>query len=321
MRKKLVINLALIVMLFSVSLCNGCGSDQIETEAESSDEASSAISYEEKYEEKYDKEAVAASSLSSDIKIDEVKNETMTFVDVFGEEYQTEILRDVPGTDIDKKLYIHEDEKLFYQDEKYTSRLGVDVSHHQGHIDWDKVKAAGYDFAFIRLGYRGYGQAGNINLDKRFNENIKNAKAAGLEVGVYFFAQAINEEEAKEEAEFVIKHLEEYELELPVVYDPESILDAKARTDDVSGEQFTKNTQVFCSLVEAAGYEPTVYSNMLWEAFEFDMSQVSKYNFWYADYEKEPQTPYRYKYWQYTNIGRVDGISGNVDLNIELIER
>ena len=177
-----------------------------------------------------------------------------------------------------------------------------------------------FDFAFIRLGYRGYGQEGNIRLDKEFHQNIQNAQAAGFDVGVYFFAQAINEEEALEEANFVLQNLQGYTLQLPVVYDPESILDDEARTDNVSGEQFTKNTEAFCSAVSDADYEPMIYANMLWEAFELDLEKLSEYPLWYADYEPAPQTPYHFRFWQYTQSGTGLLVSTeNVDLNIQLI--
>ena len=105
-----------------------------------------------------------------------------------------------------------------------------------------KVKADGYEFAFIRIGFRGYGKEGIIKTDKMFHENIKKAQAAGLDVGVYFFAQAISEEEAIEEANFVLEQLNGYELQMPVVYDPESILHSDARTNPVTGvgNSFTK---------------------------------------------------------------------------------
>ena len=240
------------------------------------------------------------------------------FVDVFGQSYETEILSDVPKHDYDLSKFIHDGSKLSYADDRYSYRLGIDVSHHQGNIYFSKVKAAGYDFVFLRIGYRGYGEAGTINADKKFSEYYQQAKAAGLDVGVYFFAQAINEQEAEEEADFVIKTLKGYSLDLPVVYDPESILDDVARTDNVSGEQFTKNTIAFCQKISDAGYEPMVYSNMLWEAFEFDMRQISNYPIWYADYEALPQTPYAFSYWQYSNEGTVDGVAGAVDMDIEL---
>lgn len=164
-------------------------------------------------------------------------------------------------------------------------------------------------------------QEGRICLDREFHRNIQNAQAAGFDVGVYFFAQAVNEEEALEEANFVLQNLEGYTLQLPVVYDPESILDDEARTDNVSGEQFTKNTEVFCSAVADAGYDPMIYANMLWEAFELDLEELSEYPLWYADYEPAPQTPYHFRFWQYTNQGQVPGITGNTDLNIEMVPR
>ena len=247
--------------------------------------------------------------------------EIFTFVDVFGEEYQTQIIPEVPGSPYSPEGFVRYGDRVRYEDDAYHSRRGIDVSHHQGRIDWDRVKAAGYDFAFIRLGYRGYGQAGSLNLDKSFDTNIRNAHEAGLDVGVYIFSQAINEDEAAEEAEFVIKHLEGYSLELPVVYDPESILDAEARTDDVTGEQFTENTMLFCKMIADAGYEPMIYSNMLWEAFQFDMTVVSEYPVWYADYEPLPQTPYDFSFWQYSNTGHVDGVCGEVDLNIQIYRK
>ena len=243
----------------------------------------------------------------------------LDFVDVFGEHYLTEILPDVEKHDYINECFTHSGDKLSYEgDDRYKYRLGVDVSHHQGSIDWEKVRAQGYEFAFLRIGYRGYGSAGVLGADREFESNYKKAVNAGLDVGVYFFAQAVNEEEALEEADFVLKLLDGKELQLPVVYDPESILDDVARTDDVSGEQFTKNTRVFADRIRDAGYEPMIYNNMLWEAFEFDLSQLRDLEIWYADYELLPQTPYHFSFWQYSNEGRVDGISGVCDLDIEL---
>lgn len=204
-------------------------------------------------------------------------------------------------------------------DSSYFIRRGLDVSYHQGAIDWRKVKDDGYDFAFIRIGYRGYGTEGTINEDKKFKTNLIDAQAAGLDVGVYFFSQAVNEEEALEEAEFVIEQLSGMDLQLPIVYDPELIRDHDARTDDVTGEQFTMNAIAFCEAVSQAGFEPMIYSNMVWEGFLFDMKQLENYPFWYADYEPIPQTPYHFIFWQYTDKGQVNGISGAVDLDIQFI--
>lgn len=247
--------------------------------------------------------------------------EILHFVDVFGQEYSTEIREDVEKHDYDWKNLTREGERLSYEDEEYTSRFGIDVSHHQGDIDWEKVRAEGVTFAFIRIGYRGYGEEGKICPDTRALENIREAQAQGIDVGVYFFSQAVSETEALEEADFVLSSLGNIDLQLPVVYDPESILDDEARTDDITGEQFTKNTRVFCDAIREAGYESAIYSNMLWEAYEFDLAQLSDLDIWYADYEEEPQTPYYFTFWQYSNEGTINGIEGDVDLNLQIYEK
>ena len=189
---------------------------------------------------------------------------------------ETEINPAVPKHPYDLDLFLHNGQKLSYGSDSYTSQSGVDVSHHQGEINWNAVKDAGFEFAFIRLGYRGY-TSGELCLNRYFFQNIKKAQSCSLDVGIYFFFQAINEQEAIDEANFVIDNLKDYHLDLPVVYDPESILDDDARTDNISGEQFTKNTLAFCKTIQAAGYEPMIYSNMLWEAFELNLSQLTDY--------------------------------------------
>lgn len=246
--------------------------------------------------------------------MDSGEEDILIFRDVFGVEYETTINPNVPKKEYADEEFIHDGDRLEYTGGEYL--LGVDVSHHQGYIDWNQVKAAGYDFTILRIGYRGYGKTGSVNKDREFENYYKGAKAAGLKVGVYFFAQAINEAEAKEEADFVLNTLAGRELDMPVVYDPESILDDEARTDNVSGEQFTANTKVFCETIAEGGYDPMIYANMLWEAFELDLEQLSGYPLWYADYEPVPQTPYDFDIWQYSNEGNVPGISGVCDLDI-----
>ena len=242
--------------------------------------------------------------------------EPFQFVDAHGEWFETVILPTVEKHPYDWNLLTNDETGISYADENYRIRHGVDVSKWQGNIDWEKVKADGYDFAVLRLGYRGYSEAGGMEIDERFYQNIQGAQTAGMDVGVYFFSQAINEDEAFAEAEFVLNALEGYDLQFPIVYDPELIRDQPARTNNVTGEQFTKNTLVFCEAIKEAGYEPMIYSNMYWEAFLFNMEELQVYPFWYADYEPVPQTPYNFVMWQYSETGSVDGISGNVDLNI-----
>ena len=140
-------------------------------------------------------------------------------------------------------------------------------------------------------------------------------------MGIYVFSQAVNEEEALEEAQLIIDNLKGLELQLPVVFDPELIRDDDARTDEVSGEQFSKNTIAFCEKVKEAGFEPMIYSNMYWEAFLFDLEELAEYPIWYADYEKVPQTPYKFTFWQYSESGHVDGIDGKTDLNVWFVAK
>lgn len=246
--------------------------------------------------------------------------EILRYVDAKGNWHQTEILEDARKHNYNWDYLTNDKSGIFYEgDENYTIRKGIDVSKWQGRIDWKQVKEDGYEFAFLRIGYRGYGESGDLAMDETFYYNIQNARKYGIDVGVYFFSQAINETEALEEADYVLKALDGYKLQLPIVYDPELIDDEEARTNDVTGEQFTKNTIAFCEAIQAAGFETMVYSNMIWEADLFDMSQLQEYDFWYADYEEIPQTPYDFVFWQYSETGCVKGVDGNVDLNIQFI--
>lgn len=198
----------------------------------------------------------------------------------------------------------------------YKMSYGIDVSKHNGKIDFKKVKAAGFEFAFIRIAYRGYGKAGNLKEDEMYKTNLKNAKEAGLKVGAYVFSQAKDESEALEEAKFAVELLKGYELDLPLVFDPETIKGDIARTDNVDGSQFTKNAIAFLEEIKKAGFSPAIYSNLVWEDYYYDLSKLKDYEIWYADYSNLPQTPYDFKYWQFSEIGRVDGVKGDVDLNV-----
>ena len=256
----------------------------------------------------------------------EAESETLDFTDVFGNWHALDIDPDAPKNDYIKTCFVLNGQLMEYTDtENYTYRSGIDVSYHNGSIDWESVAEQGYEFVFIRIGFRGWGSAGNVFEDEQFKANLEGAKAAGLDVGVYFFSQALTEEEAAYEAEFVLELLAGTELDLPVVYDPEYILDdegnkiTEARTSTLSGEQVTKNTLVFCEAVEEAGYEAAFYTNMLSESEVFDMAALSEYTVWYADYNETPQTPYAFEFWQYSESGTVAGIDGEVDLDIWLI--
>ena len=243
------------------------------------------------------------------------------YIGTSGNENEYEINPYAARHPYDLDCFISDGTDVIYEgDENFSTRKGVDVSKWQGNVDWQKVKAAGYEFAFFRLGYRGY-QAGALFVDNTFHQNMENAGKAGLDVGVYFFSQAISEEEAIEEAYFVLNELENYDVQLPIVYDPEYVYEDDSRTKDLSGEQIMKNIKAFCDVIENAGYDTMLYASMYWEAKILDMGELKDYTFWYADYADKPQTPYDFAFWQYSDTGSVDGIEGNVDLNIQFIRK
>lgn len=196
------------------------------------------------------------------------------------------------------------------------SRLGIDVSFYQGEIDWQQVAEAGVEFAMIRLGHRGY-ETGDLNTDDRFSANLSGARAAGLDVGVYFFSQAVSEGEAREEAEYVLSLLQGTALEMPVVFDWEYV-SSEARTGTVGRDTLTKCTKAFCQTVEAAGYTPMVYFNWHQGQEMLDLTELTDYEFWLAMYDTAMDFPYKVRMWQYTESGHVPGIEGKVDLNLWL---
>lgn len=195
---------------------------------------------------------------------------------------------------------------------------GIDVSAHQGKIDWSAVKAEGIDFVMIRCGFRGYG-SGAICEDAYFKTNVTNATANGIKVGIYFYSAAINEQEALEEAVWVISKIKTYRITYPVVYDFEDF--QRYRCSNVDGAQATRNAITFLNLVKQAGYEPMMYASKNDISNKMSRSSFNSYKFWLAHYTSgglTTPTDYagNYNMWQYTSKGHVNGINGNVDMNI-----
>ena len=194
--------------------------------------------------------------------------------------------------------------------------LGVDVSSHQGAIDWLQVAEAGFEFALIRVGYRGYGN-GTLVADELAQSNYEGARAAGLKVGAYIFSQAISVEEALEEAEFFLEQTAGWQLDMPVVFDWEYISE-EARTAQVDGATVTACTLAFCREMEKNGLMPMIYFNLNLAVNYLDLEQLQDYRFWLALYSDEMTYPYKIDFWQYTQAGRVPGISTDVDINLLL---
>lgn len=196
-----------------------------------------------------------------------------------------------------------------------AGKVGIDISKHQGTIDWERVKNDGIDFAMIRLAYRGYG-TGKLNLDETFLENIRAASDAGMDLGVYVYSKAVNEQEAREEAQLVIDSLEGYDVAYPVVIDIEEDPSSEDRIAGMTVKESTDAVVAFCETVKAAGYTPMIYANTKWFVSRLDMSRLTGYGKWLAQYYQKPFFPYAFDMWQYSSTGSVDGIEGNVDLNV-----
>lgn len=203
-----------------------------------------------------------------------------------------------------------------YQQEGETlTKKGIDVSKYQGEIDWAAVKSDGVDYAIIRVGIRGYSEGGILE-DEFFRRNIEGAIANEIPVGVYFFTQALNEAEALEEADFVIGMLQDYSLTYPVYLDIEDVKKENCRTNGLTAAERTENAKVFLEAVRAAGYQPAIYGNMKTYLLMLDLAELEQYDKWFAGYTLPIYYPYEYKMLQYSEKGRVAGISGQVDVNI-----
>ncbi len=218
----------------------------------------------------------------------------------------------------DHDLFREEDGFLVYDGEP-AARRGIDVSAHQGPIDWAKVKADGIEYAMIRVGYRGYTK-GDTSLDELFYENVAGARANGIDVGVYFFSQAIDRDEAVEEAEIVLRAIEGLDISYPVVFDWEAIPQAEARTDGMDPKVLTGCARAFCRTIEQAGYTAGVYFNQIYGYEHYNLVALEEYVLWLAQYADRPDFRYGFQMWQYSCTGAVDGIDSVVDLNLSFWE-
>lgn len=213
------------------------------------------------------------------------------------------------------------DQYVTYSDDNYDSVLGIDVSYHQGVIDWKKVKDAGVKFAFIRVGYRGY-EYGVVNKDETFDYNIQQAKENGIKVGVYFYSQAISTDEAREEVDFVLDAIKDYEIDLPIVFDMEEEGPAGVgRVKVLKADEKTKIAVTWMHRVRNAGYEPMYYGSSQLLRRYFMMEYLTEFPLWLAEYGVKPNFDYDFKLWQYSASGQIDGIEKLVDLDILFVPK
>lgn len=287
-------------------------------------------------------EAVAATELDMKQAVEDAKDEVLNELLVglsSGEETTVEVLRPFYPEHIvavsegkfhfvpinyELKMNSYDDANLnilesgeyqYVVDDQVVSHKGIDVSRFQGKIDWQAVAADGVEFAFIRVANRGYG-SGKLVVDETFDANMKGAIDAGIHVGVYIFSQAITEDEIREEFQLVMDKVEPYGVKCPIVFDVEKTADSSGRMNQLTVEERTNLTLLFCQLVEEAGYKPIVYHNLEMGALLIDVETLENYDKWFAYYNDDMYYPYDYKIWQYSDKGRVNGISGDVDMNI-----
>lgn len=210
------------------------------------------------------------------------------------------------------------DEKGFMTCLTADYATGIDVSFYQGEIDWQQVKDAGVEFVFIRVGSRGATE-GRLYADEMAQQYYEGAKAAGLQVGAYFYSQAVTPKEAEEEAWFVLDQIANWELDKPVTFDWEWGGEG-SRTDGIDPYMLNLCCVSFCNIIENAGLQPMIYFNAYQGLEQMDLAFLQDIPFWLAMYDSPMEFPYRVDYWQYSAEGTVSGIEGIVDLNIQLIE-
>ena len=233
------------------------------------------------------------------------------------------VAEDIPKNPYDPDLFqFNSSGYLTYDSDDYTCAVGIDVSRYQGNIDWQKVRSSGVQFAILRLGYRGYGSAGNLAMDDTFYRNLQGAQAAGIQVGAYFFSQAITPQEAAAEADFCAAALKGYTITYPIVYDWEPYeVSVGARTEGLDDETLTQCSKAFLDRVKELGYTPMLYSNPTYFYRHLDMTQLTGCPLWLANYVEMTSFYYQYDIWQYSCTGSVPGIEGYVDLNIQMIKK
>ena len=224
----------------------------------------------------------------------------------------------IPFSEFDTSKFVISNGIMTYEDDKYTSEFGIDVSQYQKKIDWKKVAKAGVSFAMIRVGYRG-NDVGGLFEDKYFEQNIEGALKNGIKVGVYFYTQAASTEEALEEASFVIKRIKKYDITMPVAFDME--YSEPSRIADLDPSEKTEIAAAFLNAVAEKGYKPIIYGSPSWLMGELELANLTEYDTWLAHYTDETPYPFVYSMWQYSDEGKIKGIKKKVDLDIYVFKK
>ena len=207
----------------------------------------------------------------------------------------------------------------YYADGKQASYLGIDLSRYQKEVNYGALKNEGIDFCMIRVGARGY-ETGTIQADDMFETHIAGVTQAGIDVGLYFYSQAITEAEAVEEANYLLSRIGTHKITYPIAFDMEYVENDTARIETLTNSERTKIALAFLKRIEEAGYTGMLYGNKEWLLKRIDLSQFEEYDIWLAQEADIPDYPYTYSMWQYSRKGEIYGIDGYVDLNISFVD-
>ncbi len=223
-------------------------------------------------------------------------------------------------SEIDVTKLVKSGDVLTYAPEgEVTSYVGIDVSKYNDYIDFQDVKNDGVQFVMIRVGARGY-ESGKITIDDYFETNLKRASDAGLEIGLYFYSQAVTTDEAIEEANTVLEGIGDYDVTYPIAIDMEFVEGDTSRTEVLIPDTRTEIVNAFCDTIAEDGYIPMIYGDKEWLIKEVLLTKLQDYDIWLAQTGDTPDYPYRFTMWQYATDGKVDGISGTVDMNISFLD-
>ena len=190
---------------------------------------------------------------------------------------------------------------------------GIDVSSHQGDIDWKKVKASGVEFAIIRLGY---GEDVESQDDRYFFQNVKGCEENSIPWGAYLYSYAMDLKLAADEADHALRMLNGLKPTYPIYIDMEDTDGYKRKRGGISEQMATDICVIFCEKLEKAGYCSGVYANKDWLINRLDSDKLSRFTIWLAQWSSVPTYDGEFQIWQYTSDGSVDGISGCADMNL-----
>lgn len=217
------------------------------------------------------------------------------------------------------KLVLAGDIMQYVEDGKNTAYVGTDLSKYNDYVDFGKLRKAGLSFVMLRVGARGYG-TGQIMPDEYFADNLKRATDAGLNVGLYFYSQAINEEEAIEEANLVLESIGEYAVTYPIAYDMEFVAGDTARVEALSRAERTAVAKAFLDTIKDAGYVPMLYGDKEWLIRRIDLSKLTGYDVWLSEPQDIPDYPYKFSMWRYSDTADIDGIKGYANLDLSFVD-